>query len=83
METKKVNVTLPKTLYNDSKKMIEKGIFSNFSDVVRSGLREELLKYGLYGNALTEKDKQVLKMIANNPKIWKTEKELAELGINV
>jgi hypothetical protein len=41
------------------------------------------LKYGLYGNALTEKDKQVLKMIANNPKIWKTEKELAELGINV
>lgn len=42
MEFKKVNITLPAQLFEKSKQLVEKGLYSNFSDLVRSGLRKEL-----------------------------------------
>lgn len=41
MEFKKITISLPKNLYNKSMNLIKKGLFSNFSDLVRSGIREE------------------------------------------
>ena len=41
MEFKKVTISLPKTLYNQGMNLINKGLFSNFSDLVRSGIRTE------------------------------------------
>ena len=41
MEFKKVTISLPENLYNESMVLVKKGLFSNFSDLVRSGLREE------------------------------------------
>lgn len=41
MEFKKITISLPKNLYNESMNMIQSGLFSNFSDLVRSGIREE------------------------------------------
>ena len=41
MEFKKVTISLPKKLYDEGMKMVEKGFFSNFSDLIRSGIREE------------------------------------------
>ena len=41
MEFKKVTISLPKNLYEEGKGLINKGLFSNFSDLVRSGIREE------------------------------------------
>lgn len=41
METKKVTITIPKNLYDKSMNMVKRGLFSNFSDLVRSGIREE------------------------------------------
>ena len=41
MDFKKVTISLPKTLYNQGMGLINKGLFSNFSDLVRSGIRSE------------------------------------------
>ncbi|MBU1203562.1 MAG: ribbon-helix-helix domain-containing protein [Nanoarchaeota archaeon] len=41
MEFKKVTISLPKALYDESMGLVNKGMFSNFSDLVRSGIREE------------------------------------------
>lgn len=41
MEFIKVTISLPKNLYAEGMNLIEKGLFSNFSDLVRSGIRSE------------------------------------------
>ena len=41
MEFKKVTISLPKRMYEEGITMVEKGFFSNFSDLVRSGIRNE------------------------------------------
>ena len=41
MEFKKVTISLPKNLYDQGLNLINKGFFSNFSDLVRSGIRTE------------------------------------------
>lgn len=41
MEFKKVTISLPKSLYEEGMFLVNKGLFSNFSDLVRSGIREE------------------------------------------
>lgn len=41
MEFKKVTISLPKNMYEESKGLIDRGLFSNFSDLVRSGIRNE------------------------------------------
>lgn len=41
MEFKKVTISLPKNLYEESMMLISQGLFSNFSDLVRSGIRSE------------------------------------------
>jgi Arc/MetJ-type ribon-helix-helix transcriptional regulator len=41
MEFKKITISLPKNLYEEGKGLINKGLFSNFSDLVRSGIRSE------------------------------------------
>ncbi|MBU3941424.1 MAG: ribbon-helix-helix domain-containing protein [Nanoarchaeota archaeon] len=42
MEFKKITISLPKNLYNESMNVVKGGLFSNFSDLVRTGIREEL-----------------------------------------
>lgn len=41
MEFKKVTISLPKNLYTEGMELVNKGLFSNFSDLVRSGIRGE------------------------------------------
>jgi Arc/MetJ-type ribon-helix-helix transcriptional regulator len=41
MEFKKVTISLPKNLYEEGMVLVKNGLFSNFSDLVRSGIREE------------------------------------------
>ncbi len=46
MEFKKVTISLPKKLYSQGMNLINKGLFSNFSDLVRSGIRTEFKEIG-------------------------------------
>ena len=41
MEFKKITISLPENLYKEGMGLIKSGLFSNFSDLVRSGIREE------------------------------------------
>ncbi len=41
MEFKKITISLPKSLYKEGMNLVNRGLFSNFSDLVRSGIREE------------------------------------------
>lgn len=36
-----MTITIPVTLYKECLRLVENGLFSNFSELVRSGLREE------------------------------------------
>ncbi len=41
MDFKKVTISLPRNLYEEGMGLVKRGLFSNFSDLVRSGIREE------------------------------------------
>ncbi len=41
MEFKKLTISLPKNLYEEGMELVNRGLFSNFSDLIRSGIREE------------------------------------------
>lgn len=57
MEFKKVTISLPKNLYEEGKGLINKGLFSNFSDLVRSGIRSEFKELQL---VIREFDERVI-----------------------
>ena len=42
-EIQRINITLPKKLVQKSKVLIEEGIFSNFSELVRESIKNELI----------------------------------------
>lgn len=42
MEFKKVTISIPSRMYKEAMLLVKKGLFSNFSDIVRTGIREEL-----------------------------------------
>lgn len=56
MKFKKVTISLPKRLYDEGNKMVEKGIFSNFSDLVRSGIREEFKEMAMVSSEFDRKN---------------------------
>ncbi|MBI2106975.1 hypothetical protein HYT57_03245 [Candidatus Woesearchaeota archaeon] len=41
-EVQRINITLPKNLVNKSKVLIDEGIYSNFSELVREGIKDEI-----------------------------------------
>lgn len=41
-EVQRINITLPKRLVEKSRILIEEGLFSNFSELVREGIKDEL-----------------------------------------
>jgi len=43
-DIQRINITLPAPLYRKAMQLVEKGIYSNFSELVRSSLRREIKK---------------------------------------
>jgi Arc/MetJ-type ribon-helix-helix transcriptional regulator len=41
----RVNINVPEALFEQSNALVEKGYFSNFSELVRQGLREVVRRY--------------------------------------
>jgi len=62
-EIQRVNITLPKKLLQKSKVLIEEGIYSNFSELVRESIKNELLM-----------DKELIEKKAAIDKIFEEEK---------
>ncbi|MBU1201357.1 MAG: hypothetical protein KJ583_04875 [Nanoarchaeota archaeon] len=90
MEFKKVTISLPKNLYDQGINLVNKGFFSNFSDLVRSGIRTEfkeinpLIRDFDENNIYNDKElvlgvKESMKEAENKKgKILKSDKEMDE-----
>jgi Arc/MetJ-type ribon-helix-helix transcriptional regulator len=63
MENVRVNVLLPEKLFQESKSLMEKGYFNNFSEIVREALRKEILSYRIGLGEMTEKDRKLLERL--------------------
>ena len=42
MKFQRINITLPEPLVKQSRILIEEGLFSNFSELVKTGIKDEL-----------------------------------------
>ncbi|MBD3262069.1 MAG: hypothetical protein GF334_10470 [Candidatus Altiarchaeales archaeon] len=85
MDNVRVNVLLPERLLEESKSLVEKGYFSNFSEVVRDSLRREILNYKIGFGDMTEKDKQLLEWVQSEKTAGNilSEKDMAKHGLKV
>ena len=43
LEMQRINITLPKKLVKKSKVLVEEGLYSNFSELVRESIKNEIL----------------------------------------
>ncbi len=86
MEFKKVTISLPRNLYEEGMNLVNKGLFSNFSDLVRSGIREEFKDLQSISQNFDERniynDKELVQGVkqsiseAKKGKVLKSEKEM-------
>jgi Arc/MetJ-type ribon-helix-helix transcriptional regulator len=56
METARVNIVLPKNMYASVNKLVDLGYYKSFSEAVRTGLRDEVMKYQVPMANLTESE---------------------------
>ena len=72
MEFKKITISLPKNMYNKSMALVKKGLFSNFSDLVRTGIREEFKELRQVINDFDERviynDRELIKGVKKSMK---------------
>lgn len=85
MDNVRVNVLLPERLLKESKNLVDKGYFSNFSEVVRDSLRREIINYKSGLGEMTEKDKQLLDWARQEEAAGNilSEKDMAKHGLKV
>jgi Arc/MetJ-type ribon-helix-helix transcriptional regulator len=72
MDFKKVTISLPTRMYEEAMFLIRRGLFSNFSDLVRSGIREELKDLSTVIDRMEDKlvyeDKELIKGVRQSLK---------------
>jgi Arc/MetJ-type ribon-helix-helix transcriptional regulator len=90
MEFKKVTISLPESLYDEGMTLVKKGLFANLSDLIRSGIREELKELQPVIRDFDERviygDKELLSGVkqsrkeakAGKGKVLKSDKEMDE-----
>ena len=85
MENVRVNVLVPEKLLEESRNLVKKGYFSNFSEVVRESLRKEIINYKIGFGEMTEKDRQLLEWIKQEEAAGNilTGKDMAEHGLKL
>ena len=54
MTFRKITISLPENMYQEGMHLVKKGMFSNFSDLVRSGIREEIKDLEQVGHSFDE-----------------------------
>ena len=85
MENVRVNVLLPEKLLKESKNLVKKGYFSNFSEIVRESLRKEIINYKIGFGEMTERDKQLLEWIRQEEAAGNvlSEKDMVKHGLKL
>ena len=83
METR-VNVIIPAALFSKSKQLVRKGYFSNFSELVREGLRKEIQQYKEV-DIISEDERKLFLLLnkADQEGLLLDEKEMEKHGLKV
>ena len=58
MQEQRISLTIPKQLYNDSLGLVNSQLFSDFNEVVKSGLRRELEELAPFVKSSKNKSKR-------------------------
>tara|TARA_Y100000310_G_C20189316_1_gene581772 strand:+ start:81 stop:335 length:255 start_codon:yes stop_codon:yes gene_type:complete len=61
--TTRVNVNIPKALYQKAHSLVSEGYFSNFSEVIREALRKEIVEYSKSGSLLEDDEKKLFSLL--------------------
>lgn len=81
----RVNVNVPMALFKQTNMLVQRGYFSNFSEVVREGLREELRKYEEKLSSFSEDERKLFALLkeADGKGLLLDEKEMKKHGLTV
>ena len=80
----RVNVIIPDTLFKRSLGLIEQGLFSNFSELVREGLRKEVKEYE-DSSGLGKDERKLLLLLREADEVGHLvdEKEMKKHGLKI
>ena len=84
MDTR-INVIIPEALFRRSQQLVDKGFFSNFSEIVREGLRNEVKEYEDKLPELSEEERKLFALLkeADEEGLLVGEKEMKKHGLKV
>jgi len=84
METR-VNVNIPKALFQQASELVREGYFSNFSELVREGLRKEITFYQKEASLLHGDEKKLFALLkkADEGGLLLGEKEMRKHGLKL
>ena len=84
METR-INVNIPKALFQEASQLVEEGHFSNFSELVRDGLRKEINFYKKDVSSLNDDERKLFALIkkADEQGLLIDEKEMRKHGLKM
>lgn len=83
--TARVNINIPVELFRQVNILVEKGYFSNFSEIVREGLREEVRRYQDKLSLLSDDEKKLFALLkeADQRGQLLDEKEMKRHGLSI
>ncbi len=81
----RMNINIPEALFQQAETLVKKGYFSNFSEIVREGLREEVRRYEEKFSFLSEDEKRLFVLLkeAESRNVLLDEKEMKKHGLIV
>jgi len=77
MMATRVNINIPDGLYKSSQKLIKKGLYANFSEIIRDALRKSLIEY----NSLRFMEEKFLEKLKKEKLL--TESEMEKYGLKL
>lgn len=81
----RVNVNIPEALFQKAQNLVERGMFSNFSELVREGLRKEIAEYEDSFSDLSEDERKLFALLkkADEEGLLLDEKEMRKHGLKI
>ncbi len=81
----RINVNIPKSLFQQASQLVKGGYFSNFSELVREGLRKEVAFYQKDDSQISNDERKLFAMLkkADEQGLLVNEKEMKKHGLKV
>ena len=77
-----INISLPKNMYHDAKKVVKNKGYSSISELIRDGLRRVIYEEELTENGFTPEFEDMVLEAAKEPvdksKVWETQEDIDE-----